>query len=234
MKNKRVNDQKQNKRVDDRKQSKSVNGRNRKRKGTFWITIGLLLIAAAFFLTVYNLYDNLRAEQSAGQVIDQLKDGLFPDGTADSDGETGIPSYVLCPEMEMPVETVNGMEIVGVLQIPALELELPVISQWSYPSLKKAPCRYSGSAYLNNLVICGHNYASHFGSLKKLSEGDQAVFTDMDGKVFTYRMVERETLLPDSPSSIEEMESGDWDLTLFTCTTGGKSRVTVRFELEGN
>lgn len=214
MKNKRMND--------------------RKQKGTFWITIGLLLIAAAFFLIIYNLYDNLRAEQSAGQVIDQLKDGLSSDGAADSDGEAGIPSYVLCPEMEMPVETVNGMEIVGVLRIPALGLELPVISQWSYPNLKKAPCRYSGSAYLNNLVICGHNYASHFGSLKKLSEGDQAVFTDMDGNAFTYRMVERETLLPDSPSSIEEMESGDWDLTLFTCTTGGKSRVTVRFELEGN
>ncbi|MGN0266872.1 MAG: sortase [Lachnospiraceae bacterium] len=207
---------------------------DQKQKGTFWITIGLLLIAAAFFLTIYNLYDNLRAEQSAGQVIDQLKDGLPSDGAADSDGETGIPSYVLCPEMEMPVEMVNGMEIVGVLRIPALELELPVISQWSYPNLKKAPCRYSGSAYLNNLVICGHNYASHFGSLKKLSEGDQAVFADMDGNVFTYKMVERETLLPDSLSSIEEMESGDWDLTLFTCTTGGKSRVTVRFELEGN
>lgn len=232
-----------NKRVDDRKQNKSVNGRNRKQKGTFWITIGLLLIAAAFFLAVYNLYDDLRAEQSARQVIGQLKGNLQSDGSAetdtdrgaaDSDGETGIPSYILCPDMEMPVEAINGMEIVGVLQIPALELELPIISQWSYPNLKKAPCRYSGSAYLNNLVICGHNYASHFGSLKKLSEGDQAVFTDMDGNVFTYRMVERETLLPASPSSIEELESGDWDLTLFTCTTGGKSRVTVRFELEGN
>lgn len=152
----------------------------------------------------------------------------------DPDTETGVPSYVLCPEMEMPVETVNGMEIVGILQIPVLGLELPVISQWSYPNLKKAPCRYSGSAYLNNLVICGHNYASHFGSLKKLSEGDQAVFTDMDGNVFTYRMVEQDILLPDSPSSIEEMESGDWDLTLFTCTTGGQNRVTLRFILEEN
>ena len=51
----------------------------------------------------------------------------------------------------------------------------------------------------------------------------------MDGNVFTYKMVERETLLP---TSIEAMESGDWDLTLFTCTVGGQSRVTIRFERE--
>ena len=31
-----------------------------------------------------------------------------------------------------------------------------------------------------------------------------------------------------APTDIEGMESGDWDLTMFTCTIGGKSRVTVR------
>jgi len=30
------------------------------------------------------------------------------------------------------------------------------------------------------------------------------------------------------PTAVEEMCSGDWDLTLFTCTLGGKFRVTVR------
>ena len=131
-------------------------------------------------------------------------------------------------QMEMPVKTVDGIEIVGILRIPALELELPIISQWSYPDLQTAPCRYSGSAYLNNLILCGHNYSSHFGRLKELREGDIITFTDMDGNLFTYEMAERETLMP---TSIEEMTSGDWDLTLFTCTVGGQSRVTVRCTL---
>lgn len=190
---------------------------SRKQEGLLLITIGLLLIAAALFLVSYNLYDELRAEQSARQAVTQL-DAYLPaeaapeapsDSTGDqeplvSDERTAIPDYVLSPNME-PVETINGIDFIGVLRIPALELELPIISEWNYPNLKTAPCRYSGSAYLNNLIICGHNYTSHFGTLKNLWEGDIATFTDMDGNVFTYKMVERETLLP---TSIDAMESG--------------------------
>jgi len=49
----------------------------------------------------------------------------------------------------------------------------------------------------------------------------------VDGNVFAYKVVETETL---SPFSIEEMTTGDWDLTLFTCTVGGQNRVAVRCE----
>ena len=215
---------------------------SRKQEGLLLITIGLLLIAAALFLVSYNLYDELRAEQAAKQAATQLDAYLpaeaAPEAPTDPvedqdplvrDERTVIPDYVLSPNMEMPVETINGIDFIGVLRIPALELELPIISEWNYPNLKSAPCRYSGSAYLNNLILCGHNYASHFGSLKTLSEGDIATFTDIDGNVFIYKMVERETL---NPTDIEGMESGNWDLTLFTCTVGGQSRVTIRFELE--
>ena len=201
---------------------------SRKQRGLLSITIGLLLIAAALFLVSYNLYDELRAEQAARQAVNKLEASTNQEPLA-SDERTVIPDYVLSPNMEMPVETINGIDFIGVLRIPTLELELPVISEWNYPNLKTAPCRYSGSAYLNNLIICGHNYTSHFGTLKNLWEGDIATFTDMDGNVFTYKMVERETL---NPTDIEGMESGNWDLTLFTCTVGGQSRVTIRFELE--
>ena len=207
-------------------------------KGTGMILLGLLLIAAALFLTAYNLYDEQRAEQSALQVIDRLEDYLPSEVPTEASTEpiveqapmpSDAPDYVLCPDMEMPVETINGIDYIGVLQIPSLELELPIASEWNYPNLKTAPCRYSGSAYLNNMIICGHNYTSHFGNLKNLREGDIATFTDMDGNVFTYKMMERETL---NPADIEGMESGNWDLTLFTCTVGGQSRVTIRFELK--
>jgi sortase A len=94
--------------------------------------------------------------------------------------------------------------------------------------LKIAPCRYEGSAYTNDLIISGHNYTSHFGKLQNLSAGDIVIFTDIEGNEFIYEVVELEIL---KPTSIEEMKSGEWALSLFTCTLSGQTRLTVRCEL---
>ena len=56
---------------------------------------------------------------------------------------------------------------------------------------------------------------------------DEVVFTDIDGNIFRYQVVKKEVL---KSTAIEEMEAGEWDLTLFTCTVGGASRMTVRCE----
>ena len=195
---------------------------------TAWIHVGLLLIAAALFLSAYNEMASHEARNSAQQVIEQLCETLPTESTAGTEAPA-VPEYLLDAGREMPVQTINGRDYIGVLSIPSLELELPVISQWDYPALKVAPCRYSGSLYQDNLIICAHNYASHFGKLKTLQPGDTVQFTDMDENVVTFRMVERETL---GPTDVEGMEAGDWDLTLFTCTVGGQTRVTIRFERE--
>ena len=197
-------------------------------RGTAWIHVGLLLIAAALFLSAYNEMASHEARNSAQQVIEQLCETLPTESTAGTEAPA-VPEYLLDAGREMPVQTINGRDYIGVLSIPSLELELPVISQWDYPALKVAPCRYSGSLYQDNLIICTHNYASHFGKLKTLQPGDTVQFTDMDENVVTFRMVERETL---GPTDVEGMEAGDWDLTLFTCTVGGQTRVTIRFERE--
>ena len=69
------------------------------------------------------------------------------------------------------------------------------------------------------------HFKKHFGQLKNISLGDTVTFTDVDGNVFTYRVSDVENL---SGTAVEEMEAGEWDLTLFTCTNGGRTRVTVR------
>lgn len=203
--------------------------------GRIWINTGLLLLAAALFLWAYNGQESRRAGDSAQQVITELTQSLTQqppaEAGADPDREEApavkLPEYLLDAQREMPEKTVNGRAYIGVLSIPSLNLELPVLSQWSYPNLKDAPCRYSGSLYQNDLIICAHNYASHFGRLKTLQPGDTLLFTDMDDQVVTFQMVEQETL---EPNDQEAMTTGDWDLTLFTCTPGGQTRVTLRFQ----
>lgn len=192
-------------------------------RGTILMTIGLLLLAAALFLAGYNIWDEHRAEGSAQQVLDQLvSETPQPEPFAP---EEPTPEYILHPEMDMPTVEIDGNRYIGRVTIPALGLELPVMSQWSYPNLKIAPCRYQGSAYTGDLIIAGHNYRTHFGPLKNLGVGDTVLFTDADGNQFRYTVAQVETL---AKTAVEEMAAGDWDLTLFTCTLGGQTRVTVR------
>ena len=189
------------------------------KKGFLLISLGLLLVAAALVLAGYNLYDESRAARSAKQAVARLEELVSPETPPDEPAkpaddpvrdtqELEIPDHVLNPGMDMPVQTIDGQVYIGVLRIPALDLELPIISAWSYPRLKIAPCRYEGSAYLGNLVLAGHNYRSHFGSLKNLVPGDTVTFTDMDGNVFTYEVAVLETL---QPTAVEDMTAGGWD-----------------------
>lgn len=206
--------------------------------GKIFTITGLLLFAAALALSAYNLWDGYRAEQSREKLLEEYRDknqNISDEGkqTDESDGQ--IPDYQLNPEMEMPkiaLEDLDGAACIGVLEIPAIDLKLPVLSEWSYPLLKKAkaPCRYSGSAYLDNLVIAAHNYRTHFGKLKELETGDEVIFTDAAGNRFEYKVAAVEALIP---QSVEDMTRGEWALSLFTCTLDGKNRVTVRCEVSG-
>lgn len=140
-------------------------------------------------------------------------------------GEYEVPDYVIYPEIKMPAVTVDALEYIAVLDIPSISISLPIISEWSYPNLKIAPCRFYGSAYTDDLVIAGHDYARHFARLRNLSIDDLLYLTDMEGNKFTYKVIEVEILTPEQS---EYMVKGDWDLTLFTCTVGGMTRFTVR------
>lgn len=197
-------------------------------KGKILTGAGLLLIAAALLLTVYNIRESDRAGAESEEMVVRME-SLTADlpERLETEKKELVPEYKKNPEMEMPTVEVNGQECVGMIEIPALGLKLPVISEWSDAKLKKAPCRYSGSAYLKNMIIAGHNYRTHFSGIKRLNPGDSVVFTDADGNVFSYEVAEIETV---GGYDIEKMEAGDWDLTLFTCTIGGQTRVTIRLE----
>ena len=195
---------------------------------------GLILVTAAVLLLVYNLWDGHRARESEEAILaeylqENKKASESPDAS-DKEDKQNIPDYLLNPDMDMPEYTLKSLgdvACIGILEIPALNLELPVISSWSYSSLRLAPCRYSGSAYKGDLVIAAHNYQSHFGGLRTLPEGSEVFFTDAVGNRFSYYVAVTEAL---TPWSVDDMKSGEWPLTLFTCTLDSQNRVTVRCE----
>ncbi len=197
-----------------------------KSKGLLSGILGLVLLIAALALAVYNVHEGKQAGQSVEEAVEELNEVLAQvQENQETQDSILLPDYVLNPDMEMPVEKVRGVEYIGVLRIPVLELELSIAKDWDYDKLNVTPCRYTGSVYKNDMILCAHNFPTHFGNLRSLREGDVVTFTDMAGNEFPYAVTMTEII---QPTAVEDLMGGDWDLTLFTCTVGGKTRVTVR------
>lgn len=198
--------------------------------GKILMALGIVMLTGALVLFLYNQQEAARAKQAANAVMPLLMEQIQEN--VDAPGPTPIvpvehPNMVRVPgqgSVTMKESEIDGHSYIGYLAIPALELELPIMADWDYPSLRIAPCRYTGTVKEDNLVLMAHNYARHFGKISTLTAGDEVFFTDMDGVTTQYQVVASDIL---EPQAIEEMTAGLYDLTLFTCTYGGKTRVTV-------
>lgn len=195
---------------------------------------GTALLLAALFLVLHNIREDKNGGEQAEAVLSALREDI-PEPVTETMMPTG-ESYDLYAEYEEPtvpeMETaeIDGHSYIGYLTIPDLDIELPVMAGWSYPELKIAPCRYTGNLYADDLVIAAHNYASHFGKIGTLSNGAELIFTDMKGEKHIYTVCDLEQIPGTAVEQIQFGSADDWDLTLFTCTLNGQSRVTVRAE----
>ena len=193
--------------------------------GILCVILGLGLLAGSLALYLHNGQEAEAAEQTVTAVVPQVLQQIPETPPPEAAALRVTPVEFLDPaDLEMKETEVDGYTYIGVLSIPKLGLELPVMAGWDYVRLKVAPCRYRGTVLGNDLVLMAHNYRSHFGRIDQLVHGDTVCFTDMNGIATVYSVVGRDVLAPDA---VEEMTAGHFDLTLFTCTYGGQSRVTV-------
>jgi len=218
-----------------------MNSRRARKRRRCLRLLALALLAAAALLTGHNVRESRRAGEAAAAAVARLREVLpvpaptagpsarppgpspappEPDGLPAAEPETGEPPAEAAETVEL-----GGFCYLGILSLPALELELPVIDRCSDAGLKQAPCRYTGAPETGDLVIAGHNYRSHFGALGSLSPGDAVRFTGVDGGEYAYAVASVETL---SPWQLREATGAGWELTLLTCTPSGRARLAVR------
>ena len=199
----------------------------RKWIGVICIFLGVVCILSSVGFVVYNRWENKNAEEIAKDLLEDVQsimDEKQPEQPLPAD-TVNLPDDPEKIPTEMATVKVDGYDCIGVLSVPVLDLELPVLTDWSYAKLKKAPCHYYGTYYEKDFVIAAHNYQSHFGKLSELQPKDLILFTDVSGTVYCYEVALLETL---PGNATEEMIASGFDLSLYTCTPGGASRVTVR------
>ena len=165
-------------------------------------------MVASGYVALYNREENSAAAAQSAEILSQIKTNM--------EDMPSTPS----PDTQQQEDSAYT----GYLSIPALELELPVADDWSYEQLKRTPCRFTGSLWEEDLVVMAHNYENHFGKLSTLSPGDEVYFIDPQGAGRSYQIIAVD-ILP--PTAVKEVTESGYDLTLFTCTYGGKKRIVV-------
>ena len=190
----------------------------RRKFGNLLIVLGVLCILCAVFLVGRNFY----YEYEAGKYIDNILPRLqskISEATVNSENEEAAP--------QENVAVIYGNLYIGILTVPSLGLELPILKDYSYANLNIAPCLYSGSYETDNMVLAGHNYRRHFTLLRTIAVGTEIDFTAVSGDVYRYRVTLVEILEPTQVDYLVNKEE-EWDLSLFTCTLSGATRCVVR------
>ena len=190
-------------------------------KGNLLIRLALILILLALLLLFHNWWEDFSAGNASHSVISDMQSVMETQNV-----ETERKKEAQRP-LQMQEMIIDGYAYIGYLHIPALEVELPVLSEWSDEGLKIAPARHFGAVLTNDLVIAAHNYRRHFGALGTLRDGDEVTFTEMDGFVNHYIVRKVVTI---QGTDLQEVMYNPYDLVLYTCTTGGKKRLAAYCE----
>lgn len=210
------------------------------------------MLACAGVSLIYNMITDYQAGRRAQQVLAEMLENSSPDAylpdsndlidyvpppdeaTADSDAaaepreesaEEAAPPSGEAAQQEAPPPP--SYTTIGVLSIPSLKINLPLLDECDDSLLKISICRYKGfvEPQPTRLVVAGHNYKSHFGRIPKLNIGDEVCFTNRAGEQYYFTVSELTEVAANDHAGLA---SGEWDITMFTCTPDGSRRILVR------
>ena len=213
--------------------TKSAAGARRARKicGRLLMVLGLVSMMGGSMLYYRNELEDRKAGEASASMLPEVQLAISqkvssedPDTTAPTEHVNPYDKAAVEKSNEMTVFVNNGWSYIGYLNIPSLNLELPILSEISDYNLGMAPCRHLGSTKSDDLVLAAHNYDFHFGRIKELGPGDEVTFIDMDGILSRYQVIVTDVILP---TDIEKVTDPALDLTLYTCTYGGEQRIMV-------
>lgn len=177
------------------------------------LIIATLVVAALIAIKYFNLYKN---ETEAKKVIANINEEL-----KNSDN----------PITEID-EQIQGHKVVGIIKIPKIELEYPILETTSKETLNLSITKFWGNEIneIGNVTLAGHNNlnGTMFGKTKKLEVGDVIELTDIQNVTLKYKVFKIYVIDPNDISCILPEQEGTREVTLITCTNGNKNRLIVK------
>lgn len=122
--------------------------------------------------------------------------------------------------------------IIGIIEIPKINLFYPIFSNHSDELLKISPCRFYGEMppYNSNLCIAGHNYDNNkfFSRISFLKKDDKIIIYNNNGNSYNYLVKAVYETNGNDFSPIYNRISNSFELTLITCNNFNNKRIIVK------
>lgn len=134
--------------------------------------------------------------------------------------------------------TMNGYKVIGVVKIPKIQIEYPILDIDTYnPEETKEPMKISIVKYwggkvneYGNLSIAGHNNydGTMFGKTKNLEIGDIVELTDLENNTIQYQIYDKFVTDPNDVTILTTNDENIREVTLITCTNGNRNRLILK------
>lgn len=121
----------------------------------------------------------------------------------------------------------------SILKIPSLGINYPVITDCTTELLKISLNKFHGGDpnEVGNYCIVGHNYDGKdifFGKLNRIQNGDIVELQDRNGRNLQYKVYNKFIVDPTDVACTSQITNGKKEMTLITCSDGGKTRLIVK------
>ncbi len=214
----------------------------------FFISVFLLCVLSSY--AIYAEYDRNKSEQVSQEILDGIE---FQDGTETIEEEVTVVILNAIPEedevaqtqtvqTEVPVDVPEEQKsiasdgtvyyTIGVINIPSINVNYPILSTYSDALLKISPCKFHGPNpnEVGNLCIAGHNYknSKFFSKVPTLKNGDKVEITDLGGNTVKYAVYDKYIVNPDELECTSQLTNGKKEVTLITCTNDNKKRYIIK------
>ena len=126
---------------------------------------------------------------------------------------------------EQPIELqMQGHKVIGIINIPAIDLEYPIIDKTTKETMRISISKFSGGEIneIGNVALAGHNNYSGtmFGKNKNLKIKDKIYLTDLTRRTIEYEIYNIFVTDPNDTSILETEDKTKRELTLITCKNG--------------
>lgn len=135
-------------------------------------------------------------------------------------------------EIENNTVEMDGVKVIGIIKIPKINLEYPILEKTTKHTMNMSISRFSGGNVndYGNLALAGHNNrdGTMFGKTKNLQKGDIIELTNLNNLSINYTINDIFNTTPDDVSILTTKAENIREVTLITCTNGNKQRLIIK------